>query len=96
MNRDQRAKATALMAVHFGGPRGDDERCFVRGLDFLASQEEQRPLSWRQRFFLDVLVWRYRAQLAGQPHLGFELPREAPRECEYEPHDGRPVQGGFW
>lgn len=82
MNRDQVAKVRALAECRLGVWCGEPR--FVRGLLWLADHSPETVLSWRQRWYLDGLVYRYRKQLAGR-ELGFEIPTEAPREDDYRP-----------
>lgn len=90
MTREQISKVAALAACRLGVFCG--ERRFVAGLGWLAEHSPGSALSWRQRWYLDALLWRYRKQLAGRER-GFELPTAQPAEADYRPAEPTPRQG---
>jgi hypothetical protein len=79
MNRLDRAKVNALRACRMGF--GTWDAAFVNSLAAQVQVDPALALSDRQRFLLDVLVYRYRRQLAG--NVPFELPASEPKESDY-------------
>ena len=82
MTKIEQAKAVALGKCRLGC--FSSERSFVKGLNWLVEHSADTDLTFRQKWFLDSLLWRYRKQLAGREE-GFELPTEMPREEAYQP-----------
>lgn len=54
---------------------------FVNSLAALMNVDATAPLTARQKFMLDTLVYKYRRQLAGK--VSFELPKVMPQEVDY-------------
>lgn len=82
-------KAKALYRCRFL-PGSFDKR-FVRSMHWTACNEPSKTLTWRQKYLLDALVYRYRVQLSSQ-ELSFDLPTSAPVESDYEPCKNPPKQ----
>jgi len=84
MNATERNKAFALGFVAPGGPHADWERRMIRTLRFIARREAHKPLTPKQKFQLDSLIYRYRVQLSGRI-WPFDLPDQPPIEEDYVP-----------
>lgn len=79
MNKLQQEKITKLRGCRMGWGTWDAD--FINSLAVLVKVDGKSPLTDRQKFMLDTLVWKYRRQLAGQ--VSFELPSEPPQETDY-------------
>lgn len=80
MNRQERHKAEALSTCRIREP-GD--RRFARGMLMLARRDPGTVLSPRQKWLLDLLVYRYRRQLYGNERI--QVPEVEPRLDHYTP-----------
>lgn len=69
------------------------ETRFVHSMDYIARTAPESVLTPRQKYQLDLMVWRFRRQLSGRADLGFDLPDEGPVEASYE-RPARPVAQG--
>lgn len=87
MTKIEIAKTVALGKCRLGVWCG--ERRFVQGLAWLSEHSADTDLSWRQKWYLDGLLWRYRKQLAGREE-GFVLPTSMPLEESYQPNPRKP------
>jgi hypothetical protein len=79
MNKLQQEKIAELRACRMGWGTWDAD--YINSLAALLKVDAKAPLSGRQQYMLDLLVYRYRRQLAG--HVSFDLPEEAPKEADY-------------
>lgn len=86
MTKIEGAKVIALSKCRMGFYAGQRKK-FIRQLIWMWDNSRKTHLSWNQRFFLDTLIWTFRAQLAAmdQDSLGFQLPTKKPRREDYEP-----------
>jgi len=64
MTNTERQKAHHLNLCRLW-PESFDNR-FVRGMAWMAEHNKAKPLTNRQKFCLDLLIYRYRAQLASR------------------------------
>lgn len=80
MNRHERAKAEALQACRIHDP-GD--RKFARGMAMMARRDPDTVLSPRQKWTLDLVVYRHRRQLYGNDQI--RVPETEPRLEDYQP-----------
>lgn len=79
MNKLQQEKIKQLGYCRIGWGTWDAD--FINSLASKMKVDPKAPLSERQHYLLDTLVYRYRRQLAGQ--VSFELPEEPPQENDY-------------
>lgn len=79
MNRVERAKVEALRKCRMRSRVWDAS--FINSLAAQIHVDERLRLSPRQKFLLDILVYRYRRQLAG--NVEFVLPDKEPVETDY-------------
>lgn len=86
MNKTERAKVTALESCHMPSRMFAVDHDFVRNMAWARDNDAKKVLSARQKWFLDVLLYKYRAQLGGRA-LGFEIPGEAPKLDDYQKQD---------
>lgn len=86
MTKIEAAKVTALQRCRFGFYAGNRQQ-FVRQLVWVLQNDSKKNLSWKQKFFLDALIWNFRSQIAAmdQNNLGFQLPAAEPVEADYDP-----------
>lgn len=82
MNRRERAKAQALQRIRLLPGLWDEK--FARSMAYIARTAPDTVLTPAQRYQLDLVVWRYRRQLAGRDDLGFPLPETEPQRDHYE------------
>ena len=64
MTKAERQKALALNQVRTG--YYNSHHRFITALIWLTEHQKDKPLTKRQKLFLDQLVYRYRSQLANQ------------------------------
>jgi hypothetical protein len=86
MTKLERLKARALMRCRTLPDSWETQ--FIRSLGYIARVSPETVLTSKQRYTLDLMVWRFRRQLSGRVDLGFELPERPPVEADYE----RPVR----
>lgn len=79
MNRLEQEKITKLRGCRMGFATWDAD--FVNSLAAILQMDAKPPLTARQKFMLDTLVYKYRRQLAGK--VSFELPKVEPQEVDY-------------
>lgn len=91
MTKIEGAKVIALAECKMGFYAGQRKK-FIQQLLWAWNNSRKTQLSSRQRFFLDSLVWTFRAQIAAmdQDRLGFQLPQKKPRQVDYEPRSNSP------
>lgn len=82
MNKTERAKVTALEACRMPGRMFAADVEFVRSMAWARDHDAVKTLTGRQKWFLDVLIYKYRRQLGGR-ELGFEIPGEPPKAVDY-------------
>lgn len=81
MTKEERAKALALNKCRLGFCQRSADR-FVTSMAFLAKREPETVLTAGQKFYLDLLVYRYRRQLAG--YKEFDIPAAEPCREDYK------------
>lgn len=84
MTKIEIAKVKALSQCKLG-MYARSRYVFLQQMVWAVEHNPKQNLSWRQRFYLDSIVWTYRSQLAVLPDLGFQLPSEKPEEYAYDP-----------
>lgn len=82
MTKLERLKARALMRCRSLPDSWETQ--FLRSMGYIGRVSPETVLTAKQRYTLDLMIWRFRRQLAGRDHLGFELPEVAPVEADYE------------
>lgn len=80
MNKLEREKVSALDGVRLAWDQWDIR--FVRNMLWLRDHDPKKTLTARQKWGLDMLLYKYRRQLGGQ-QLAFEIPAEAPKASDY-------------
>lgn len=79
MNKAQRAKAKALAGCRLRLCSWDTR--FAHGMAWIADHSPEVALTQKQKFALDLMMWRYRRQLAGRDDI--ELPTNPPDPDAY-------------